>query len=352
MEQKMSRYKQPYTIFKRGKYWYYRTYDTEGVRTSAKTTGCKLKSEARIYCEKLIESGEMGSSEKLFRIYAEHFFDDNSPYLIDRVSPLAENTIKQYRYCLNQKILPFFSSIKLNEIKYTTLRNFRSEMIENNLSVSTINSTMKTLKLILTDAFRDRLIKTNPFDYLDSYKKDDNERDAFTLEEVKYLIKEMPEEFKNFIRYLALTGMRISEAVGVTDEDIKQGNGFIYIDLNRQFNDGKYKPLKWGKKRGIPVLPEVDALKGFDPIRLQWFYKCFQKIKPSFKDYEERNLAFHSLRHFFVTNAKVFGINPLFVEVLAGHSLKGIEKTYTNLKTEDLVSILEWQKKTFIELNK
>lgn len=49
----MSRYRENYTIFKRGKYWYYRTYTIDGVRTTAKTTGCTLKSEAKLYIESI-----------------------------------------------------------------------------------------------------------------------------------------------------------------------------------------------------------------------------------------------------------------------------------------------------------
>lgn len=322
----MSRYRENYTIFKRGKYWYYRTYTIDGVRTTAKTTGCTLKSEAKLYCEQLYLSGDLWSSRQTLQQYCSHFFDDDSPYIKDRATPLAENTVKQYRYCLNNKILPALGSIQIRDIKYSTLKNFRSDLVEKSFSVSTINSTMKTLKIILSAAFRDRVIAHNPFDYLESYKKEENTRDAFTLDEVQLLIREMPEEFRKFTAFLALTGMRISEAIGVQDEDIKQGNGFIYIDMKRQFNNGKYKPLKTKLQRPVLIIPEVNDLKGFEPIRLQWFYKLFQKIKPNFKDADERNLSFHSLRHFFITNAKVFGINPLFVEVLAGHSLKGIEK--------------------------
>lgn len=314
---------------------------------TAKTTGCILKSDAKNYCEKLYLEGTLGNSNINFGRYARKFFDQESIYLLDRPTPLAENTVRLYRICFNTHILPYFEDFNIADIKYTTLRVFRTSLIEKKLSTSSINTIMRTLSLIFKYATRDGIISKNPYDFLDSYNAKKNQRDAFTLEELKQLIITMPKEFKNFVAFLALTGMRISEAIGITEDDIKHDKDFLYIDLKKQFNNHKYKPLKTKECRCIPIIPEVAALYGFKPIRLPWFYKLITTRRVFFKDHEERMLSTHSLRHFFITQAKVFGINPMFVEVLAGHKLNGMEGVYTNFKVEDLVSIMDWQKAVY-----
>lgn len=124
----MSKYRQPYTLFKRGKYWYYRTYDREGVRTTAHTTGQTSKALAHQYCEKLYISGTLLTSATNFREYSEHIFDDNSPYILDRDKPLAYNTINGYRMHLKY-LLEYFGNMQFSDITYNVLKAYRVTLI-------------------------------------------------------------------------------------------------------------------------------------------------------------------------------------------------------------------------------
>jgi len=347
----MSRYKQPYALIKRGKYWYYRTYDARGIRTTAKSTGQTSKAAARSYCDNLFLSGGLNQTNKTFYEYAFHFYDDDAPYVRDRVEPLTENTLLNMRNKMKNYLLPYFGKLKLSNITYTTLKEFRIYMLKN-YSVSNVISTISCLKHIFDAAFRDRLITVNPFEYLEPMAARANERDAFTLEEVQTLYNEIGEEFKNSILLMALTGTRISEAVGLRPTDFVESNGFIYIDLKEQYNHKKYKILKGKNARPIPVIPEVRELIGFDDTRLSAFYKAFVAIKDRFREAEARNLSFHSLRHFFFTSAISYGIPEIKVKRIVGHSLKGMTNVYLNLKAEDLTEVLAWQNKTIEEIKK
>ena len=128
--------------------------------------------------------------------------------------------------------------------------------------------------------------------------------------------------------------------------DIKEDKGILYIDLYQQFNLKKYKPLKTKYIRKIPIIPEIKDLLGFEHTRLSAFYKEYNSIKSMFENVEERNLTFHSLRHFFITNAKSKGFISAKVEYIAGHSLKKQEKVYTQFHVEDLQEIRNWQQET------
>lgn len=347
----MGRYREPYTIFKRGKFYYYRTYDVRGDRTTAHTTGCKTKGDAKRYCEALHLSGSLTVSSTSLYNYAEHFYDDDSLYMTDRSTPLAYNTRINYQKILKRAILPNVDGVRLCDVSYTWLKGFRQKL-SRDYSSSSVQSAMSLLRHIIETAYRDGHIARNPFEMLESQTVKYGKRDAFSLDEVRSLYDAIGDEYKDTILLMALTGMRISEAIGIRPHDIKRGMAGLYIDLKEQLSHGEYCPVKCGSERCIPIIAEIKELSPCDKTRVSDFYKVYNRIKKTIPHAEERNLSFHSLRHFFITDAKSRGVNPLKVEVIAGHRLKGMEGVYTNFKAEDLSDILAWQAQTLKAIKK
>lgn len=347
----MGRYKENYTLFKRGKYWYYRTYDANGIRTTAKTTGKTSKNAARDYCESLYLAGTLISNSLTFGEYAEHFLDDNSPYVKDRVTPLSFNTLKAYRNVLNNHLIPDLKTKKIVDINYTFLKKYRMNLIEN-YKPSSVQGMLSVFYIIMQTARRDGLITSNPFDILEPMQAPKNTRDAFSRSEVKQLYNEINVDFKKVILMCALTGMRITECISVRESDIVQGNGFKFIHLTKQLQRHGWTDLKTKEKRDIPIIDElIPYIWNNDFFPGTEFYASLKNVASRFPEYKERMLSTHSLRHFFITNSKSCGINAGKVEKIAGHSLHGMQEVYTNFKAEDLTDILKWQKDLFLELN-
>lgn len=343
----MSRYKQPYSLYKRGKYWYYRTYTIDGKRTTAKTTGKTSKGAAKEYCDKLYLMGSLNQSSMTFGEYSKGFFDDDSPYCMDRSRPLAFNTKRIHRTNLQCHLLPALEKVKICDLNYTELKKVRIKFLEK-LSANTVIGIMGTLQTIINYAYKDRLISVNPFDFLEPIHKEMNLVDAFALEEIKDACKLIDDEmFERMIILMTLTGMRISEAIGVEKSDIKEKNGIYYIELKRQFNRKKYTELKGKWSRSFPVIPEVIELIGFQKGRISPFYRAFEAIKVKYEAPDRNKLCFHSLRHFFITNTIASGIPESKVNYYTGHRQKGINQVYINFKIDDLTDFLSWQKKTY-----
>lgn len=341
----MSRYKQPYCLYKRGNYWYYKTYSPDGIRTTGKTTGCTSKNQARAYCDQLYKDGNLWTYEVKYSEYTKTFFDVDGLYFSDRTKTVAPRTVIQYQSIQRNHLLPYFKNINIGDINYTTIKKFRMHLMEKGMSTKSIALIMTVLKVVIEYAFRDRLILTDPFVYIKPLKAEENKRDAFTLDEVKNIYKEIDDRFKNQILLMALTGMRIKESISQTPADVVQADGFQYIDLLHQDYNCKPMPLKHNSCRQIPIIPEIVELLYFhEPMND--FYSAIQPIKSKMERADERNLSFHSLRHFFITNSKASGIMPIKIEYLAGHSLKGQERIYTNFKASDVTDILDWQRKT------
>ena len=128
----MPRYRQTYTLFKRGKFFYYRTYTAEGVRTTAHSTGCTSLTAARVYCDRLFLEGKMfAGSGMTFRNYAAGFFDKDSVYAKDNglsprsiaiystaaatITPTSPRTYYQFIFTTNSKIKAITSMINADD---------------------------------------------------------------------------------------------------------------------------------------------------------------------------------------------------------------------------------------------
>lgn len=275
--------------------------------------------------------------------YSEHFFDDDSAFTKDREIPLAPSTIRQHRQYLRLHILPRFGDTKLQDITFTDLKTFRQSLLQKGLKANTINGIFQTFNQIMKYAFLDNRINKNPLQGFGTLARPKN-KDSFRRGEIIDIYHKAPDNMKDFILLLAITGMRLSEAFGVSQADIKKEGEVYFIDLNKQLTEiGYYTPLKTKQKRIIP-LPEK-ALNLIHPWNTthSTIKTYMRPVIRTISDWEERGLSLHSIRHFFITDTKSAGINPLFVESIAGHSLTGIEAVYTNFHAEDLKSIINWQ---------
>ena len=346
----MGKYRQPYSLHKRGKYWYYQTYDNNGVRTSAKTTGCTSKNAAKDYCEQLKLTGQLLSINMTFHEYALNFYAPDSPFCADRITPLAEITRRSWESKLNNVIMPYFRNIKVSNITYTIVKAFRMNLIDNGKNYSTIRQTMQSLSFILRAMYRDGLIARNPMDVLEPLRNTDcQNRDSLTLDEICTVIAHAPLDLQDLLILMALTGMRISEAYGIRQNDIINNE---YIHLTKQLDSKEYKPLKTKDSRDLIIIPELIPLCHDLGYAKAYIYEQVNPLLRNCKSWKERKLSIHSIRHFFITDTKTKNINPLLVEAYAGHSLKGIQNVYTNFHAEDFKPILEWQEKTLKEIKR
>ncbi|MBQ9537660.1 MAG: tyrosine-type recombinase/integrase [Treponema sp.] len=339
----MPRYRQTYTLFKRGKFFYYRTYTAEGVRTTAHSTGCTSLTAARVYCDRLFLEGKMfAGSGMTFRNYAAGFFDKDSVYAKD--NGLSPRSIAIYSTALENDLMPLIGCMRLTDVTYSSVKSLRQTLLDKGLSPSTVKLKMATLHIILKSAFLDGIISKDPFDNIRNLKGDMRHRDAFTLDEVKLLFEYSSPVMQGALLLLALTGMRISELAGVSAADVKYDGKTSYIKLERQYIDGEFAPLKTKRPRDIPLSPLLVPFVDGDRKSLR---KVLRKnLEPQIRKipgWKERLLCPHSLRHFFISSAKSYGINHLKVEAIAGHSLKGIQETYTTFHVADLAEIVCWQ---------
>jgi integrase len=376
------RYREPFTVFRRtmpsGRViWYYQTYDETGKRTGARSTGQLTKSGARAYCRKLQNEDQLIPKVKqsiLFKDYAKGWWTKGECEYLQYRSlrrNLSQSYIQYCRGAMIKHILPYFAKFSLISITQLTIEKWINHQVALGVSSSTINTHIGILHIMLSDAVRRDLIIDDPTRKVQKLMTNHREKGIFTNDMVTKLFDPENKEiiWKRKECYLAnllgaCTGMRISEIIGLQYTDIKDG----YILVSKQFHS-KYgiQPTKTKKNRIIPIPKSMEEeLRNTyhkcesdfifthgnyltEPIPsavvLSALYMALVAIGISEDERKERNLTFHSWRHYFNTIMRSNNLADSKLQNMTGHSSRAMTDHYTHYAAEDLKEVVKIQAK-------
>lgn len=353
--------------FKSGIIYYFKSYYLDETLSSAKSTGCRTKAAAKIYCDTLLKEGRINTgSNCTFAQYASHFFDDNSVWIQDRKflgtpehPAISELYIKKLRGELNNYLLPYFGEKKFSCITPTEVKRYRLHLLDtSNLAYKSINSIISTFRIISETAMADNILLFSPLRGIKPLMSNPSLRESFTMEDAKKLLKTdwwWNETARLYSFVAALTGMRLSEIQAIRKENLYP----TYIDLRDQFLKGKLSPLKTREARRIPLCDELYTLLHDRIVDDYVFYdikndvaskilsQLVERKMPERK--KERGYTFHSWRHFFNTYLLSENVSPVKVAAVLGHStgISSVQEIYTNFTEENYTEIYAAQKKLF-----
>ena len=192
-------------------------------------------------------------------------------FMPKKMEEIAENTRDGFQRALDLHIYPVLGDFKLPEISSKQIEAFLLKKRNQGLSVASVLRLYEVLNLLFKMAKKHKDIKENPMLDVDrpSARKDDdkmNEVEAFTAEELKYILsclEREPLKWQTMIRLMIDTGIRRGEACGLKWEaiDLKANSAIIRANLCYTKKAGVYlaKP-KSGKTREVYFSPEVSAL--------------------------------------------------------------------------------------------
>lgn len=162
-------------------------------------------------------------------------------YLRTKVN-LANSTKENYKYYFNHVVKESrIGKTKVNDIRKSDILLFYNSLIEQGLSIGTVKIIHKIIHPALQPACDDDVIPKNPADgctkdYIDNPEK----KFALTFEEEKEFLTRitMRPRMKRYYPMYAIilkTGLRISEAIGLTWDDIFMDNREININHQIQY---------------------------------------------------------------------------------------------------------------------
>ena len=392
------RIKATFTLFKRtmpsghGVY-YYQCYDQKGRRQFAKSTGKSIKTEANEYCLMLFKNGLLVPEQKkpTFAEFSAGWWDiETCRYLKWRElhEPITDSTLIIYQGNFRNHIKDYFAKFRLDEITPLVIENWllfmrdkgvmrneskRKKKNENEdkpkklLKAKTINLALFTLKIMLGEAVKQKLLQFNPCDEVKELKKEATVRVILNADEVKKLFPvDWSLVWENEIVYkanllAACTGLRIGELRGLRGDMVFDN----YIHVQGQYLGKKYiEHTKTKENRTIPVSPVMRKLLddllakngngyvfsddgGKTPVSNNWLNRglnrALKKIGISHEEKLKRNLSFHAWRHFLNTVLLTSNVGLSKVQKVTGHKSLKMTDHYTHFDTKQFTEVVDVQ---------
>lgn len=284
----------------------------------------------------------------------------------ERVRP---KTLEAYRHYVRRYLEPSLGTKKLGRLTAREVRMYLDQLKRQGVGVRTIRYVHATLRAALEDAMREELIEKNVAKLVRAPAAPRTERAPLTVEETRTFLKANADDrLYALLVVVALLGLRRSEVLGLTWQDVDLVNGMLSIrrGLHRIGGELRTMDTKTARSRRTIPLPAVvsEALSShkaaqareladlgiggsghvftttigtpLDPDNTSKF------VKKALKNAGVRDVRMHDFRHGCVSVLLGLGVPPRTVMEIAGHS--GLEMTmnvYAHVSLEDKKAALD-----------
>jgi integrase len=253
--------------------------------------------------------------------------------------------------------------LDLATLQASDIEKFRNNEAKER-AIATANLAVRVLRVCLKQAKRQKLCSDNPAADVDMLKSsEESKRRAFTMSEIKRILKAANDEWRG----LVLFGLYLGQRLG----DLKK---LTWRAVNFETNEIAFAAQKTGRRIVLPLMqPLVDYLASLpagDNPNAHIFpesakHKHTASLSNQFReilveaglieprDYsatrsndrsharESSEISFHSLRHSAVTMLKASGLSDVFAREIVGHDSEAVSRHYTHLSTDDLRNAMQ-----------
>jgi integrase len=250
-----------------------------------------------------------------------------------------------------------FGNWPISDFHLSDLQDYIEQRKDEGLALSTVDMEKNIVKQMVQAAFDDDKISGHAlkvfkrFDRTDSFfTQGDNARErTIFFNEYKRLLDVAQSHLKGILIVAMNTGMRIeSEVLGLKWSRVKRKDGFIRLTA---------KDTKEGKPKKIPINHNVAAV--LDSIvphvhhpyvftchhkpmkKLSHFKLCCERAGLPYGYKTENGIVARDIRRTVKTNMVEAGIDEIYRDILLGHSKKGMDKHYIQVKEETLTKVME-----------
>ena len=283
---------------------------------------------------------------------------------------LAEKRVAQNTFLAYQKDIEQFiqflqeEKVGLADVSKETFKKYLKVLKQQGLTARSVSRKISALKLLYS-FLEERFQITNNAQYLASPKIEKTLPIYLTPEEVERLFKvanrdESPRGVRNkvMLSLLYASGVRISELLSLTVDNINFNTGFIQVSgkgnkersiplpgnvvsLLRHFLDTTYKEFFPPHKQPVPPYLFVSSVDGSQatPLSRQSLWGLIKKL--IVKAQINKNISPHSLRHSLATHLLKNGADLRSLQLLLGHENLATVQIYTHVETSELRKIYD-----------
>ena len=289
------------------------------------------------------EAGLLTGKDLRFEEWADTWFENHK----DNIKPTTQDG---YRYTL-RILKDHFGRRKLSEIKAMDIEQFLKKLRKEGRSDSALAQCRGMLFQIFNKAAANDIILKNPVAFADKMRKrPPREKEAFTADEVRTLLRELPEDKIGWsIRLMLCTGMRTQELLGLEPRHIAQDGSSINIAQAVVMVKGPAiigTPKSYDSYRTIPI-PELvqycarnlrntdkkfiwEAGRPDMPCNPSHFRTQFKKALENIEGV--RVLTPHCCRHTFVSQMQALGVDIETIQNIVGHAEIDMTRHYLHVQ--------------------
>ena len=320
-------------------------YKPDGKRDIRSFSG-KTQREAKAKRDEFLrkrEAGLLTGKDLRFEEWADTWFENHK----DNIKPTTQDG---YRYTL-RILKDHFGRRKLSDIKAMDIEQFLKKLRKEGRSDSALAQCRGMLFQIFNKAAANDIILKNPVAFADKMRKrPPREKEAFTADEVRTLLRELPEDKIGWsIRLMLCTGMRTQELLGLEPRHIAQDGSSINIAQAVVMVKGTAiigTPKSYDSYRTIPV-PELvqycarnlrstdkkfiwEAGRPDMPCNPSHFRTQFKKALEEVDGV--RVLTPHCCRHTVVSQMQALGVDIETIQNIVGHAEIDMTRHYLHVQ--------------------
>ncbi len=308
---------------------------------------------------------------------------DKCPYIkgkLARGKTISKRYAEESRRNLYNHLIPHWRDWKLNNIKPFDVEDWLMESYENSgLNPATLNRILATFKVMMKEAVRFRYIQDDPTKDVGILKEHPEIKTILSKTEVKTLFneREIQKNWNGDLIHFTLnllaasTGMRMGELQGIERRYVHD----TFIEVNQAWSRKHgLKDPKSSSHRPVPVpstaskylkllidqsvnLKDDDLVfHGKDPKKpidnktiAAKFYDALEKIDITPEERKQKNITFHSWRHFFNTMCRG-KVPDSKLQRVTGHKTQEMTEHYTHFQLEDYAEVRKIQEGMFYEV--
>ena len=200
---------------------------------------------------------------------------------------------------------------------------------------STINRKLAALSKVMSTAESLGVVSSKP--KIKALREPAHRLRWYTKDELVAMEQAAPSRFGDFLRFLADTGLRLSEALNLHHEDIVQDLIIVRDSKN-------------GTSRSIPTTPAVREIisRNWDshPTHLWGMFtkhgvrSCWTATKIAVGLGDDPHAVLHTFRHTFISRLVQAGVPILTVQKLAGHKTIEMTLRYAHLAPDNFTAAI------------
>lgn len=327
-----------------------------GERKQKKKRGFLTKKEAVIWEREFLQK-QSANMDMVFKAFVEVYFNDMS-------SRLKERSIKNKKYMIDAKVVPFFGNKAMNTIKPTDIIQWQNKMLEQGYSATYLRMLQNQVSAIFNHAERLYGLFDNPCKKVKKIGRSNAQELSFwTIDEYKLFEASFSDAeiiYKTLFALLFWTGCRIGEALALTRHDLDFDNQTISISKTYYRHDRKdiiSSPKTEASIRTISmpfnltkILQTYESMfyGGLDEDE-RLFQLTDRAVQKKIVQHAEtagvKRIRVHDLRHSHIALLIDKGISPLAIAQRVGHdSINTTMNVYGHLypnKQKEIADILD-----------